>query len=102
VAVWFPETPIWNCGACRRDIPSDYIWRSRGSLFSQARRQRLRTLILRAYCPHCGIEQSLCVEGPWWRMRLFHLLWRLRYPHDDRGRLRLQTGSRRAMQRQKS
>jgi hypothetical protein len=85
--MWFPERPIWDCGACRRAIPNEFIWRSRGSLISRARGRRVPTLILRAYCPHCRIEQSLCVEGSWWRMGLFHLLWRLRYPRFHRGTL---------------
>ena len=82
--MWFPERPIWDCGVCRRDVPSECIWRSCGSLFSRVQRRRVRTLILRAYCPHCGIYQSLCVEGSWWRTRLISLLWRLRYPRTER------------------
>jgi len=75
---WFPEEEIWECGACRCEVPPEYIWRSRGT-FVNAKGRRRRTTILRSECLECGMRQSLCVEGPWWRILLFHGLWRLRY-----------------------
>lgn len=75
---WFPEQEIWECGACGSEVTPDDIGRSRG-VFVTGRGRRKTTMILRSQCPGCGMRQSLCVDGPWWRMLLFHGLWRLRY-----------------------
>jgi hypothetical protein len=75
---WFPEQEIWECGACSSEVAPENIWRSRG-LFVSTKGCRRRTTLLRSECPQCGMRQSLCIEGPWWRIVLFHLLWWLRY-----------------------
>jgi hypothetical protein len=75
---WFPESDIWECGACGSEVSPEDIGRARGMFVCSLGRRRTTT-ILRSQCPSCGMRQSLCLEGPWWRTLLLHALWRLRY-----------------------